>query len=69
MIADPGEDFGVLTPMDPPDDAHTRLCEAVLEDSGYLLVSDVLCLVTSAHALGDGHCEWRLVRCVYVGTD
>lgn len=62
-----GDEFGVLTPLDPPDDAHNRLCEAVLYDSGYLLVSDLLCLVTSAHPLGDGHCEWRLHRCEYAG--
>ena len=62
-----GDEFGILTPAE-PDDAHDRLCTAMLDDYGYLLVSDALCLVTHAHTRDDGETEWTLHRCEYAGA-
>lgn len=63
-----GDEFGIITPTDPPDDAHAQLCTAMLEDSGYMLVADELVLITSAHTREDGFCEWSLHRCDYAGA-
>ena len=63
-----GDEIGILTPTNPPDEAHERLCAARADDYGYLLVSDTLCLVTHAETRADGVCEWTLHVCELAGA-
>jgi hypothetical protein len=41
----------------------------MLEDYGYLLVSDTLCLVLTVEQSEHGsYCHWTLHRCTHAGT-
>jgi hypothetical protein len=41
--------------------SHDRLCDAVLDDAGYIILSDRLYEIVEWHPIADASWSWRLV--------
>jgi hypothetical protein len=53
-------ELNILAHLDSP--SHDRLCDAVLEDGGFILVSDRLYEIVEWVQVADDSCRWRLVQ-------